>query len=198
MSKYEIHQANGETKTFADKEKVEDICQLLDEGNREYTTETPDTKSDGGTEIVDHAEGDTTDSVEAVRESRGEIPEPSNLTSDPLDVISKNANQFTDDIKGKTVINRQGYAVLAERFDISVVADPVTLPSEADNDYAEFRAIATTDDGKEYSGFGSASVDRGDDSTLLAELAETRAMKRATAWATGVGMTAVSELENEL
>lgn len=195
MSKYKIHQESGETKTFDDKEKFEDICQLLDEGGREYTTETPDTESDGGTEIVEHAEGDTTETVETQAEP---IPEPSNLTSDPLDVISKNANQFTDDIKGKTVINRQGYAVLAERFDISVVADPVTLPSEADNDYAEFRAIATTDDGKEYSGFGSASVDRGDDSTLLAELAETRAMKRATAWATGVGMTAVSELENEL
>ena len=195
MSKYKIHQESGETKTFDDKEKFEDICQLLDEDGREYTTETPDTKSDGGTEIVEHAEGDTTETVETQAEP---IPEPSNLTSDPLDVISKNANQFTDDIKGKTVINRQGYAVLAERFDISVVADPVTLPSEADNDYAEFRAIATTDDGKEYSGFGSASVDRGDDSTLLAELAETRAMKRATAWATGVGMTAVSELENEL
>jgi len=76
----------------------------------------------------------------------------------------------------------------------------VTLPGETDFEYAEFKAVATTQDGQEYSGFGSAHVDRmdGDDPYLLAELAETRAMKRATAWATGVGMTAYSEMSNSL
>jgi hypothetical protein len=128
------------------------------------------------------------------------VPEPSQLTSDPLDVISKNADQFTDNIRGKTTINRQGYAVLAERFNISVEAKPVTLPSESDFEYSEFKAVATTEDGQTYTGFGSAHVNRddGDDKHLLAELAETRAMKRATAWATGVGMTAMEELQNEL
>ena len=54
--------------------------------------------------------------------------------------------------------------------------------------------------GAEYSGFGSAHIDRmdGDDPHLLAELAETRAMKRACAWATGVGITAYSEMTGEL
>jgi hypothetical protein len=76
----------------------------------------------------------------------------------------------------------------------------VTLASETDNEYAEFRAVATTEDGQEYSGFGSAHVERqdGDDPYLLNELAETRAMKRATAWATGVGMTAIEEMRGVL
>jgi len=37
-----------------------------------------------------------------------------------------------------------------------------------------------------------------DDAYLLAELAETRAMKRAVAWASGVGMTAASEMMGSL
>jgi hypothetical protein len=138
--------------------------------------------------------------VDAEPTQNDEVPQPSQLTSDPLDVISRNADQFTDTIKGTVTINRQGYAVLAERFSISVEAEPVTLPSETGFEYAEFRATATTEDGATYTGFGSAHVDRqdGDDQYLLAELAETRAMKRSCAWATGVGMTAVSELEGEL
>ena len=90
--------------------------------------------------------------------------------------------------------------MLAENYGISVVAEPVTLPSATDFEYAEFQATATTEDGVEYSGFGSAHVDRmdGDDAHLLAELAETRAMKRAVSWATGIGMTAQEEMENSL
>ena len=120
------------------------------------------------------------------------------LDSDSLQLLKKNANQYTDSIKGKTVINRRGYAVLAEHFDISVEAEPITLPSETDFEYAEFKAVATTSNGQTYTGYGSAHVDRGDDETLLGELAETRAMKRSCAWSTGVGMTAASELENSL
>lgn len=119
------------------------------------------------------------------------------LAEDPLSVMP---SHFVDTIQGVPTINRKGYAVLAEHFGISVTAEPVTLPGETDFEYAEFQATATTHDGQEYSGFGSAHVDRmdGDDPYLLAELAETRAMKRATAWATGVGMTAFSEMSNSL
>jgi hypothetical protein len=155
--------------------------------------------TDGDVEIERDDAGEVLD-AEPTTQDNDEVPQPSQLTSDPLDVISRNADQFTDTIKGTVTINRQGYAVLAERFGISVTAEPVTLPSETGFEYAEFRATATTEDGATYTGFGSAHVDRqdGDDQYLLAELAETRAMKRATAWATGVGMSAVEELEGEL
>ena len=132
-------------------------------------------------------------------ESAGGLDELSNkdITTDPLSVMP---GHFVDTIQGVPTINRKGYAVLAEHFGVSVKAEPVTLPSETDFEYAEFRAVATTEEGAEYSGFGSAHIDRmdGDDPHLLAELAETRAMKRACAWATGVGITAYTEMTNSL
>ncbi|AFH22775.1 hypothetical protein OSG_eHP34_00210 [environmental Halophage eHP-34] len=161
-------------------------------------------------EIIDHTEEETT------AESQGDpgtpaakqaAPEPpaqdlqavdnKDISDDPLSVMP---GHFVDTIQGTPTINRKGYAVLAEHYGISVVATAVTLPGETDHTYAEFRALATTEDGQEYSGFGSAHVDRqdGDDPHLLAELAETRAMKRAVAWATGVGMTAQEEMEGSL
>jgi hypothetical protein len=109
-------------------------------------------------------------------------------------------SHFVDTIQGTPVINRKGYAVIAAEFGVSVVAEPIELPHENGFEYACFRAIATTADGDEYSGIGTANVDRqdGDDRHLLAELAETRAMKRATAWATGVGVTAIEEMQGNL
>jgi hypothetical protein len=150
-------------------------------------SEPPET--DGG-EVQSASEPTTPDAELAAVDNK-------DLAEDPLSVMP---SHFVDTIQGVPTINRKGYAVLAEHFGISVTAEPVTLPGETDFEYAEFKALATTHDGQEYSGFGSAHVDRmdGDDPYLLAELAETRAMKRATAWATGVGMTAFSEMSNSL
>jgi hypothetical protein len=139
----------------------------------------------------DDAQPDGGEAVEPeVVEPDTELPEHS-VADDPIDWMP---SHFIDSIQGVPVINRKGYAVIAQDCGISVTAEPVTRPPETDFEYAEFRATATTQDGVEYSGYGSAHVDRDDDPTLLAELAETRAMKRATAWASGVGMTAIEEM----
>jgi len=127
-----------------------------------------------------------------------DVPEePPAVDENPTDWLP---SHFVDTIQGVPTVNRMGYAVIASQYGVEVTAEPVTLPSETEHEYAEFRAVAITEDGREYSGFGSAHVDRqdGDDPHLLAELAETRAMKRACAWSTGVGMTAASEMMNEL
>lgn len=119
------------------------------------------------------------------------------VDEDPVDWMP---SHFVDTIQGVPTVNRKGYAVIASQYDVSVVAEPVVRASETENEYAEFKAIATTENGQEYSGFGSAHVDRqdGDDPHLLNELAETRAMKRAVSWATGIGMTAMEEMQGEL
>lgn len=122
------------------------------------------------------------------------LPDATNVSEDP---ISWMPEHFIDVIEGVPAINRKGYAVLAEHYGISTLAEPVTYPSESGFEFAEFRAIARTPDGNEYSGFGSAHVDRGDDKTLLGELAETRAIKRSISCATGVGMIAVSEMKGD-
>jgi len=147
--------------------------------------------SDGGnTEVVDTPATDP-------EGSEAELPDDPSVADDPVDWLPAH---FIDTIQGVPTVNRKGYAVIASKYDVSVTAEPVTLPSETEFEYAEFRATATTADGQTYSGFGSAHVDRkdGDDKHLLGELAETRAMKRATAWATGVGLTAVEEMKGEL
>jgi len=176
----------------------------MDSSNLQITTEDPredtETKADGGSQSVEVVEDETpTQEPEPTQADSDALDDVQNkdLGTDPLSVMP---GHFVDTIQGVPTINRKGYAVLAEHFGVSVVADPVTLPSETEFEYAEFRAVATTEDGTEYSGFGSAHVDRmdGDDPHLLAELAETRAMKRATAWATGVGVTAMSEMKNSL
>jgi len=139
----------------------------------------------------DDAQPDGGEAVEPeVVDADDTLPEHS-VADDPIDWMP---SHFIDSIQGVPVINRKGYAVIAQDCGISVTAEPVTRPPETDFEYAEFRATATTQDGVEYSGYGSAHVDRDDDPTLLAELAETRAMKRATAWASGVGMTAIEEM----
>jgi RNA polymerase subunit RPABC4/transcription elongation factor Spt4 len=127
-------------------------------------------------------------------ESSDELPNTPDVTEDP---ISWMPEHFVDVIEGVPAINRKGYAVLAEHFDISVRSEPVTYPGESDWEYAEFRATAVTPDGDEYTGYGSAHVERGDDKTVLGELAETRACKRSISWATGVGMVAVSEMQGD-
>jgi hypothetical protein len=153
--------------------------------SREASIETLDAKADRKDTPVEPTETAVSD------------VQNKDISQDPLTVMP---SHFVDEIQGVPTINRKGYAVLAEHYGISVTAEPVTLPSETDFEYAEFRAIATTENGTEYSGFGSAHVDRqdGDDPHLLAELAETRALKRAVSWATGVGMTAKTEMENSL
>jgi len=123
---------------------------------------------------------------------------PGNKPSVDQDPVDWLPSHFIDNIQGTPTVNRKGYAVIASKYNVSVEAEPVVRASETGFEHAEFRAVATTEHGQTYSGFGSAHVDRqdGDDPYLLNELAETRSMKRAVAWATGVGMTAIEELQN--
>jgi len=141
-------------------------------------------KADGGVQVVEEP-------------TEADLPDEPSVSDDPVDWLPEH---FIDTIQGTPTVNRKGFAVIASKYNVSVEAEPVTLPSDTDFEYAEFKAVATTEDGQEYTGFGSAHVDRqdGDDPYLLGELAETRAMKRATSWATGIGLTAIEEMKNTL
>lgn len=213
MTEFEVvPKCGGPTKTFESRRKAEDgadthdaLCGDCTKGDSEVnpvqeaetdggtTTEESETARNAAGEVVKQVPGPgrSEEDMQPVEET---IPENPSVAEDPLDWVP---GHFVDEIQGVPTINRKGYAVLAANFNVSVVAEPVTLPSETGFEYAAFRAIATTEDGQEYSGFGSAHIDRqdGDDKHLLAELAETRALKRATAWATGVGLTAVEEMK---
>lgn len=195
-SRAEAEEAKADMESIADGPLV--IENVITDGDSVDSTEGyPGTSADGDT-ATKVAEADPTDTevVKAAQTASDKLQDR-NVTDDPLDYMP---SHFVDTIQGTPVINRKGYAVIAAEYGVSVVAEPIELPHENGFEYACFRAIATTADGEEYTGIGTANVDRqdGDDRHLLAELAETRAMKRAVAWATGVGMTAASEMQNEL
>lgn len=188
------------TREFDDKAEFEETRDLLEEQGVDFeVTETPadtseeDSRRDftGGAEIVENAtETDVTP-------AESDLPDEPRVDQDPVEWLPEH---FIDHIKGVPTVNRKGYAVIASKYGVSVTSEPVTLASETDFEYAEFKAVAVTKDGSEYSGFGSAHVDRqdGDDPYLLNELAETRAMKRAVSWASGVGLTAAQEMMGDM
>jgi hypothetical protein len=105
-------------------------------------------------------------------------------------------DEFTDTIDGSVAINRKGFEVLAHHY--SIQCETELCAELTTNGRVTFKAVATDADGDTYSAFGSASDSRGDDAGLLVEMADTRAYKRAISRATGVGMVAVEELQNEL
>jgi len=192
-----VIQTDTNEREFNDKEEFQDTVDLLEAQGVEYEViETPQEASQAdrppaeGESILQDAKGDAVDATPVEED----LPESPQVDQDPVEWLPEH---FIDTIKGVPTVNRKGYAVIASKYNVSVTAEPITVASETDFEYAEFRAIAVTDDGQEYSGFGSAHVNRqdGDDPHLLNELAETRALKRATAWATGIGMTAIEELQ---
>lgn len=150
--------------------------------------ETPEEDASSASEPTVEAKGTPT-------QDTTELPDNPPVDTDPLTWIP---DEFQDTIEGTVAINRKGYEVLAHHYNISVTTKVLVSPSKTDYTYAEVMATAVTDDDTRYRAHGSAHVDRGDDSFLLLEMADTRAAKRATARATGVGMVAVQELKSEL
>lgn len=87
------------------------------------------------------------------------------------------------------------YPVVSDYADIAVKAEAITTAGDTDHEYAEFRATAwRKDEGPEngYTGHATARAieDRRGIEHRLNEVAETRAMSRAVAWAAGRGPTA--------
>ena len=160
---------------------------------------TDDAEADGGTEYVPGDDGTPAakDADPTIKNDPVEqVPDDPNLTDDPFAWMP---GDFVDTIDGTPTINRRGYAALGRKFGIS--APDITVhvgPEETDHTYCRVQATVKDDEGRTYQNHGSASVERGDDATLLLELAVTRGRKRALAGATGVGLIAVEELKNEL
>ncbi|AGM11100.1 hypothetical protein M196_gp05 [Halorubrum tailed virus 4] len=161
--------------------------------------ETPanEATADGGTEFTPGDDGTpAAAAADPQPDPVEQVPDDPNLTDDPFAWMP---GDFVDSIDGTPTINRRGYAALGRKFGISAPSITVHVgPEETDHAYCRVEATVVDDDGREYVNHGSASVDRGDDATLLLELATTRARKRALAGATGVGLIAVEELKNEL
>lgn len=137
---------------------------------------------------VEPDEGPATDSADAATD---DLPER-DVGTDPITWMP---NDFVDRIDGSPAVNRKGFEVLAHFYEIDVEADLEVPPEDTGHEYCRVEAVATTPDGRVCEAYGSAHVERGDDKTLLLEMAGTRARKRALSIATGVGACAVEELK---
>lgn len=134
----------------------------------------------------------------AVVESVPDNPPERNLSDDPVKWFG-DIGEFTYEKHGTTCINKKGLRVLQYWYEIDNPSSEVVVgPEETDHEFARVRAEVQMPDGRTAVVHGSAHVDRGDDSYLLTEMADTRAKSRVILDVTGMGAVAVSELENEL
>lgn len=121
--------------------------------------------------------------------------EDRDVGTDPLKWMP---GEFVDEIDGSQAINRRGFEVLSHFYNVDIHTEVVTPPEDTEHEYCRVESTATMPDGREVNAHGSAHVDRGDDSYLLLEMADTRARKRALSIATGSGAVAVAELQSEM
>lgn len=117
------------------------------------------------------------------------------VSDDPLQWMP---GDFIDTIDGSQAINRKGFEVLAYFYDITTESSLEVPPEETGHEYCRVKATASMPDGRSADAYGSAHVERGDDESLLLEMADTRARKRALSIVSGVGAIAVEELKNEV
>jgi hypothetical protein len=159
----------------------------------------PDKASDGGTEPkqpeVVETPTESQESTENANTAQYDLPESVPVDTDPLVWMP---DEFTDTIEGTVAINRKGFEVICQHFGVAVTTEKQLSPFDTNHEYAEVKATAITQDGQEYTAYGTARSEGGDDVNNLLELADTRAYKRAASRATGVGMVAVEEIQNDL
>jgi hypothetical protein len=190
------HDNDGNERTAETRAEAEQMKQTAEEfgsDNVEIVPPGEEPETDGGdVEVVEHVEPDAETEAETV-EAAQELPER-DVGTDPLTWMP---GEFVDEIDDSQAINRKGFEVLAHFYDVDVAADLEVPPEDTEHEYCRVKATATID-GRVVESYGSAHVDRGDDKTLLLEMADTRARKRALSIATGAGAVAVEELRNEV
>jgi len=120
-----------------------------------------------------------------------DLPKNPPMDTDPLSWIP---SDFVDNIDGTVAINRKGYEVLGQHFDISCQTEMIVSPVETDGEYCVHKAVAEND-GTIYTAFGEAYYEN--EGNEMIRYSDTRSYKRALARATGVGMLAVEELRKE-
>ncbi len=105
--------------------------------------------------------------------------------------------KFIVNLQGKEFVTYEGLLDVAHQMKLkSMKTEIVQLPSE-DNQYlCIMKAIATTEDDKEFHGYGDASPNNVNRNIAphLIRMAETRAKARALRDLTNIGMTALEEL----
>lgn len=162
--------------------------ETADDMERANVTDDGDVVVQGGTSD-DEVDADVVDMTDDDGDGY-DLPDDPPVDTDPLVWMP---DEFQDEIDGTIAINRKGFEVLAHHYDIQTQTDMV----ERTEEIVVHKATAETADGLVYTAYGEAHASE-DTPTQLVRLSDTRAYKRAVSRATGVGLVAVAELQNEL
>lgn len=105
--------------------------------------------------------------------------------------------EFIVNLKGKEFVQYGGLIDLAHQMKLkSITTELIQLPNKDNGNQCIIKAVATTEDGKVFEGYGDA--DPNNVNSMIAKhlirMAETRAKARALRDLTNVGMTAIEEL----
>ena len=108
--------------------------------------------------------------------------------------------EFIVNLKGKDFVQYGGLVDLAHQMELkSITTELVQLPNDDNKNQCIIKAVATTEDGKIFEGYGDAAPSNVNSMIAkhLIRMAETRAKARALRDLTNVGMTALEELGGE-
>lgn len=108
--------------------------------------------------------------------------------------------KFIVTLQGKEFVTYEGLLDVAHQMKLkSIKTDIVQLPNEENQYLCIMKAIAVTEDGKEFHGYGDASPNNVNKNIAphLIRMAETRAKARALRDLTNIGMTALEELGDD-
>jgi len=114
--------------------------------------------------------------------------------------VAKIEEKFIVNLKGKQFVTYEGLLDLAHQNKLkSIKTELIQIPTKENNNQCIMKAIATTEDGKEFEGYGDADTSNVNSmiSKHIIRMAETRAKARALRDLTNVGMTALEELGDE-
>ena len=114
--------------------------------------------------------------------------------------MAKIDERFIVELQGKQFVTYEGLLDLAHQMKLkSIKTEIVQFPTKENNNQCIVKAMATTEDGKHFEGYGDA--DNTNVNRMIAKhlirMAETRAKARALRDLTNVGMTAIEELGDE-
>ncbi len=190
MTEFIVEADNGKTFSYDNRADAEEHAETI---KRDFDIDAHvrvSGQTDGG-EVIE----EPSHTVETPERDEYDLPEngPS-VDEDPLMWMP---DEFTDTIDGTTAINRKGFEVLAHHYDISATTDMVVSPTETGGEMVVHKATAVDEDGTEYTAYGEAHKSN-DTPHQIVRMSDTRAYKRVLSRATGVGMVAVEELQNEL
>lgn len=114
--------------------------------------------------------------------------------------MAKIDERFIVNLRGKQFVTYEGLLDLAHQNKLkSIKTELIQIPSKENNNQCIMKAIATTEDGKVFEGYGDADTSNVNSmiSKHIIRMAETRAKARALRDLTNVGMTALEELGDE-